>query len=659
MCHDEYLKRPHVFNFTPSCTPCDCDDSCVRKSSCCPSKFLRHDADDLTRPSLSCVQPLWNPHPGFNVKSYWLIDNCPNGESCHLPQLQANNISLSTPVTSLLTNESYKNIHCALCHNESTLDLIFWKQNQVLCRKRSDLLLRKTPEELQQFVFREDPRCNVLFYPPRSLEDTIKPCVYVHDVPENLSSLVDADRPYLIQACNKYYVPYTNCHHTFKNVFCALCYQESLFGAIKQMPIECKEDNTDRLDYFKTFSALLDFDKEREVPTLENEICAWDQMYDNRMGKCLDLTCEKEYVLDQNPVDCRPKFFEWGENIYELSMIFKFSRQVDKEAVDNLTPYLMNILKKKVTQNNFSEYLCVIRIFELDDNNEWYFGALIGFAINKKHDIDNMIEKLIRIFEKDDANLHGYDVNISSSILGQRFHLSQNNGHFEFSPCRKYLNPMTLAEIIPSSSLELQSSFLCTEVSSTIVVADWYRCPKKQKSQCQIWNLEDTVDDLEQYGRRNSLRFHNCPVPGEGSDTDKTVIDICKQRLAIELKDDDIFRSHPIGKPNKDGNIQIICRFKNWKIKNKIYLAKRNLKKSGIFITEDLTKYRQGIVKELASAKKAERVHSFCTSDGRIFTKLYDKGHKYLIRCIKDLHDLAPPQWTSSDPEAETSDNQY
>lgn len=64
-------------------------------------------------------------------------------------------------------------------------------------------------------------------------------------------------------------------------------------------------------------------------------------------------------------------------------------------------------------------------------------------------------------------------------------------------------------------------------------------------------------------------------------------------------------------------------------------------------------------MKELASAKGAERVHSLWTSDGRIFTKLYDKGHKYLIRSIKDLHELAPPQWTSSDLEAETLDDQF
>jgi hypothetical protein len=59
---------------------------------------------------------------------------------------------------------------------------------------------------------------------------------------------------------------------------------------------------------------------------------------------------------------------------------------------------------------------------------------------------------------------------------------------------------------------------------------------------------------------------------------------------------DDINRSHIIGTIN-NGKGQLICRFKNWKIKNAIYMLKKNLKNNPekIFITEDLTKTRQFI----------------------------------------------------------------
>jgi hypothetical protein len=38
-----------------------------------------------------------------------------------------------------------------------------------------------------------------------------------------------------------------------------------------------------------------------------------------------------------------------------------------------------------------------------------------------------------------------------------------------------------------------------------------------------------------------------------------------------------------------------------------------------IFVTEDLTKHRQSIVKELNIARKAKKISSFWTFDGRMF----------------------------------------
>ena len=127
-------------------------------------------------------------------------------------------------------------------------------------------------------------------------------------------------------------------------------------------------------------------------------------------------------------------------------------------------------------------------------------------------------------------------------------------------------------------------------------------------------------------------------------DTDKIVTAICKESLNINLSEDDISRSHIIGKPNSRGNIQIICKLKNWKTKNTVYQSKKKLKNSSIFITEDLTRYRQQIVQELSKAKKAKKVHSFWTNDGRIFAKLSERGSKFMIRSLEDLRDLAPPQ---------------
>jgi hypothetical protein len=87
---------------------------------------------------------------------------------------------------------------------------------------------------------------------------------------------------------------------------------------------------------------------------------------------------------------------------------------------------------------------------------------------------------------------------------------------------------------------------------------------------------------------------------------------------------------------------QHICRFKNWKIKNAIYMSKTNLKNNTekIFITEDLTKTRQFIVKELNTQKRENKILSFWTFDGRIFAKKDANGRKQFIRCVQDIDNL-------------------
>jgi hypothetical protein len=92
-------------------------------------------------------------------------------------------------------------------------------------------------------------------------------------------------------------------------------------------------------------------------------------------------------------------------------------------------------------------------------------------------------------------------------------------------------------------------------------------------------------------------------------------------------------------KNTKVGVLIGIGRFKNWKIKNAIYMLKQNLKNNpeNIFITEDLTKTRQFIVKELNTQKRDNKIHSFWTFDGRIFAKNNANGRKQLIKCVQDI----------------------
>ena len=130
----------------------------------------------------------------------------------------------------------------------------------------------------------------------------------------------------------------------------------------------------------------------------------------------------------------------------------------------------------------------------------------------------------------------------------------------------------------------------------------------KLKLMDEVPQLSVNIDELDKYERQTSLRFHNVPMPqGDLQKTDQIIVDIVNTKLKItpSLCVDDINRSHIIGNINSD-KCQLICRFKNWKIENAIYMLNKILKNSPekIFITEDLRKTRQFIVKELNAKKR-------------------------------------------------------
>lgn len=212
--------------------------------------------------------------------------------------------------------------------------------------------------------------------------------------------------------------------------------------------------------------------------------------------------------------------------------------------------------------------------------------------------------------------------------------------------------PLIAAAIAPQIQLIVQSCIqplinsVKEQQKDTEEQNDEIEILKKSKSELQqrVDDLEYDLDNLEQYGRRTSLRFHNVPKPGtdEGNtDTESAVISIC-EKMGVTITSDDIDRSHPIGRPNRNNKLQIICKFKTWKAKNKVFSAKKELKNNSdkIFITEDLTRYRQSIVSKLIEAKKRKSILSFWTFDGRIYIKMEKNGEKLEVTSLDEIHRL-------------------
>jgi hypothetical protein len=126
-------------------------------------------------------------------------------------------------------------------------------------------------------------------------------------------------------------------------------------------------------------------------------------------------------------------------------------------------------------------------------------------------------------------------------------------------------------------------------------------------------------------------------------DTDKIVLDICNNLMKVTppISVDDIERSNIIG-PVHGGYGHILCKFKCWEIKTRVFTAKSNLKhhrSTGfkVFLTEDITRKRQFMVQQLDQVRKDKKTESFWNSDGRI---LYKNNPKDRVRSIRSMNDI-------------------
>ena len=70
---------------------------------------------------------------------------------------------------------------------------------------------------------------------------------------------------------------------------------------------------------------------------------------------------------------------------------------------------------------------------------------------------------------------------------------------------------------------------------------------RKQKS------LLSETDDLEQYSRRNCLVLHGVNESNE-ENTNEIIIKTFSEEIGVEIKEDDLDRSHRLGKPKRKDN---------------------------------------------------------------------------------------------------------
>ena len=140
----------------------------------------------------------------------------------------------------------------------------------------------------------------------------------------------------------------------------------------------------------------------------------------------------------------------------------------------------------------------------------------------------------------------------------------------------------------------------------------------RDRLQKDIKKLDDAFDDQEQYSRRTCLLLHGVKEE-RGEDVEKKVTEVLNGKLKADLDEKDVCRTHRLGKSTTNGRPRpIIIRFLSYRQRKKAFGVKRDLKNSGMVLTENLTKKRYTLLQKCVSEFGRENVWSY---DGRIYYK--------------------------------------
>ena len=149
------------------------------------------------------------------------------------------------------------------------------------------------------------------------------------------------------------------------------------------------------------------------------------------------------------------------------------------------------------------------------------------------------------------------------------------------------------------------------------------------------------VDKNEQYSRKDSLRISGIAhSDNETNEQLENKIIHIASKAGVQLKKEEISVTHRL-KPDRKGGVPTIIKFTSRRAKDKVYMAKKNLKgKEGmddVYITEDLTRLR---FRTLLSAKKCHGFKSVSTKGGRIFIWRENVRDPVAIESPQDLRKL-------------------
>lgn len=148
--------------------------------------------------------------------------------------------------------------------------------------------------------------------------------------------------------------------------------------------------------------------------------------------------------------------------------------------------------------------------------------------------------------------------------------------------------------------------------------------------------LNEKLDGLEQYTRRNSVRVFGVPEE-ERENVDAKMVSLFNDKLGVPVSVNDIDRCHRVGVfSNKDKLKQsrpIIVKFVSYRSRAAVCKARSRLKATGISIQEDLTASKYKLLK---GAREKFGKRNCWTADGRILA-----NYNGSIKAIRNGSDIS------------------
>lgn len=150
----------------------------------------------------------------------------------------------------------------------------------------------------------------------------------------------------------------------------------------------------------------------------------------------------------------------------------------------------------------------------------------------------------------------------------------------------------------------------------------------------KIGDIEGSMDNLDQYERRDTIIFTGPALPDESSQENAAslIVNTVKEQIKINLRDEDISVAHRLGPKTSQRKRPIIVKLINRSLKYGLMGVCIKLKPQ-IYINESLTPTRLHLFKQILYIKKEHRdkFQQCYTKDGKITIKLKNSTVKHII----------------------------